>query len=364
MNSGGIFDLPKREREIAELERQASQPGFWDDPESAQKTMQRLSGAQADIAPYVEMRRRFDDASTLFELAQVEDDPDAYEEEISKELAAIENGLEAIEVKTLLAGPYDHCDAIVELKPGAGGTEACDWAQMLMRMYERWALANGCKVEVLDELPGEVAGISSATLSISGRNAYGMLRSEHGVHRLVRISPFNSAGKRQTSFAAVEVMPKVETDSEVEIKADDLRIDTYRASGAGGQHVNKTSSAIRITHLPSGIVVQCQNERSQFQNKDVAMQILRARLAELKAREEEAKLASLRGEQRNIEWGSQIRSYVFQPYTMVKDLRTKVAIGDVQRVMDGDLEALMVGYLRWRAGQGEATGDGDSDDLD
>jgi peptide chain release factor 2 len=361
-NSGGIFDLPKREREIAALERQSAEPGFWDDPEAAQKTMQRLSGAQADIAPYLECKRRFDDASTLYELAQLEDDPDSFEAEIRADLDKIERGLEAVEVKTLLSGQYDANDAIVELKPGAGGTEACDWAQMLMRMYERWAVNNGYKVEILDELPGEVAGISSATLSISGRNAYGMLRSEHGVHRLVRMSPFNSAGKRQTSFAAVEVMPQVESDGEIVIKDDDLRIDTYRASGAGGQHVNKTSSAIRITHLPTGIVVQCQNERSQFQNKDVAMQMLRGKLAELKAREEEAKLAHLRGEQRNIEWGSQIRSYVFQPYTMVKDLRTGVAIGDVQRVMDGDLEPLMTAFLRWRSGQGGSVDDGQ--DLD
>ncbi len=324
--------------------------------------MQRLSGAQADIAPYLECKRRFDDASTLYELAQLEDDPDSFEAEIRADLDKIERGLEAVEVKTLLSGQYDANDAIVELKPGAGGTEACDWAQMLMRMYERWAVNNGYKVEILDELPGEVAGISSATLSISGRNAYGMLRSEHGVHRLVRMSPFNSAGKRQTSFAAVEVMPQVESDGEIVIKDDDLRIDTYRASGAGGQHVNKTSSAIRITHLPTGIVVQCQNERSQFQNKDVAMQMLRGKLAELKAREEEAKLAHLRGEQRNIEWGSQIRSYVFQPYTMVKDLRTGVAIGDVQRVMDGDLEPLMTAFLRWRSGQGGSVDDGQ--DLD
>lgn len=326
--------------------------------------MQRLSGAKGDVEPYYALRQRFDDSLTLFELAQTEDDPDAYEGEISAELKAIAAGIDAAEVKALLTGPYDSADCILELKPGAGGTDACDWAAMLMRMYLRFAEANGFKAEIHDELPGEVAGLSSATLFISGRNAYGMLRSEHGVHRLVRISPFNAAGKRQTAFAGVEVMPQVEDDTEIVILPDDIRLDTYRASGAGGQHVNKTSSAVRITHLATGIVVQCQNERSQLQNKEVAMQILRGRLAELKAREAEAKLASLRGEQRNIEWGSQIRSYVLQPYTMVKDLRTGVETGDVQKVLDGDIEAFSTGYLRWRAGQGGVVDDGNGADLD
>jgi peptide chain release factor 2 len=325
--------------------------------------MQSLARVKDDLHSYLDLKRRLDDSQMLFELAQSEDDPEAFEPEIAAEIAAMTAGLDVLENQTLLSGPYDSADAILELKPGAGGTEACDWAQMLLRMYLRWAEENGFKAEIHDELPGEVAGISSATVFITGHNAYGLLRSEHGVHRLVRISPFNAGGKRQTSFAAVEVMPQVDNDADIAIDDKDLRIDTYRASGAGGQHVNKTSSAVRITHLPSGIVVSCQNERSQLQNKEVAMSVLKARLAERKAREDEEKLALLRGEQRNIEWGSQIRSYVFQPYTLVKDVRTGVETGDVQKVMDGYLEPLQFGYLRWRAGKGENQRGDSTDDT-
>ncbi|MFZ4781098.1 MAG: peptide chain release factor 2 [Armatimonadaceae bacterium] len=360
---GRHLDLPKRRQELAALEQQSSEPTLWDDPTAAQKLMQRLSGAKADLEPFDVLRSSVDDVQVLYELAQEDDNPDGYETEVVKAIQDIETGLDSLEVKTLLAGTYDSVDAILEVKPGAGGTEACDWAAMLLRMYVRWAEDNGFKAEIHEELPGEVAGLSFATVFISGRNAYGFLKSEHGVHRLVRISPFNANGKRQTSFAAVEVMPQVESDTDVEIRAEDIRLDTYRASGAGGQHVNKTSSAVRITHIPSGIVVQCQNERSQLQNKELAMHMLRGKLAEMKARQEEAKLAAIRGTQLNIEWGSQIRSYVFQPYTLVKDVRTKASVGDVQKVMDGYLEPFMTAYLRYIAGKG-TSGDDSNDDMD
>jgi len=359
MNWVVIFDLPKREKELAALEAAASEPGLWDNAERAQETLRAAARVRDSILPYREISSRYEDARTLLEMAEAETDGEQFEGEISAEITALKQAIEKLEVQTLLSGPNDSADAILELKPGAGGTEACDWAAMLLRMYLRWADQNGFKAEIMDELPGEVAGISSATVFISGTNAYGMLRSEHGVHRLVRISPFNANGKRQTSFAAVEVMPQVEGPGEIEINPEDLEIDTYRSSGAGGQHVNKTSSAVRITHKPTGIVVACQNERSQFQNKEVAMKVLAGRLAERAERENALKLAQIRGEQRSIEWGSQIRSYVFQPYTMVKDHRTKVESGDVQRVMDGDIEPFEIGFLRWRAG--ESSG-GNSDD--
>jgi peptide chain release factor 2 len=313
--------------------------------------MQAAARVRADVAPWHELSGRIDDAATLLELAEAEDDREAYAGEIAGELDRIDNALEALEIRTLLSGPHDAAAAILELKPGAGGTEACDWAAMLLRMYLRWAESKGFKAEIKDELPGEVAGISSATVFVEGPYAYGMLRSEHGVHRLVRISPFNANGKRQTSFAAVEVVPQVEESGEIKILPEDIEIDTYRASGAGGQHVNKTSSAVRITHKATGIVVSCQNERSQLQNKEVALRVLAGRLAELADREAEAKMAVLRGEQRAIEWGSQIRSYVLDD-RRVKDLRTGAETGDVQRVLDGDIDLFSTAYLRWRSGRG------------
>lgn len=364
MNWGVIFDLARRERELEALEAAAAEPGLWDDAERAQRTMQQVARARDAVQPYYEIKQKIEDAGTLLELAEAESDGEAFEAEIRSELATVRERLDALEVRALLTGPYDHADAILELKPGAGGTDATDWAAMLLRMYLRWADERGFKAEIKDEQPGDVAGISSATVTIAGTNAYGLLRSEHGVHRLVRISPFNAGGKRQTSFAAVEVVPQVDLTEAVRIDPDEIRVDTYRSSGAGGQHVNKTSSAIRITHLPTGIVVTCQNERSQLQNKESAMQMLASKLADKAAREAEEKMAKLRGEQRSIEWGSQIRSYVFQPYTMVKDHRTGTETSDVQRVMDGDIEPFINGYLRWRAGEGKgADGDGGMDDI-
>jgi peptide chain release factor 2 len=361
-----IFDIARRERELAELEAASSQPGLWDDAQKAQKVMQALARVREDVVPYQELRRKLDDAQTLLEMATEEGDPEAYEPEIRGELSGMDGRIEAMEIRALLSGPYDANSAIIDLKPGAGGTDACDWAAMLLRMYLRWADEHGFKAEVTDELPGDVAGISSATITVEGNNAYGLLRSEHGVHRLVRISPFNATGKRQTSFAGVQIIPQIEDDTEIVINQDDLEIDTFRASGAGGQHVNKTSSAVRITHKPSGIVVSCQNERSQLQNKEVAMKILRARLGEIKAREEEAKMAAIKGEQRAIEWGSQIRSYVFQPYTLVKDHRNGTETSDVNKVMDGAIDPFITGYLRWRSGKGDGNGSGSGgydDDL-
>jgi peptide chain release factor 2 len=316
------------------------------------------------VAPYHEMSRKVSDAQTLLEMADAEGEVEAYAGEIHSELSGIEEKVAVLEIKALLSGPHDRASAIIELKPGAGGTDACDWAQMLERMYLRWADEQGYKAEIASEQPGDVAGISSATIFVEGVNAYGMLRSEHGVHRLVRISPFNANGKRQTSFAAVEIMPQLEGPGEIQIDPKDIEIDTFRASGAGGQHVNKTSSAVRVRHLPSGIVVECQNERSQFQNKEVALKVLAGRLAERKAREEEAKLSAIRGDQRAIEWGSQIRSYVFQPYTLVKDHRTKAEASDINKVMDGHIEPFITGYLRWRAGDGETGAEHGNDDLE
>ncbi|WP_395143966.1 peptide chain release factor 2, partial [Armatimonas sp.] len=361
---GGIFDLPRRNKEIAQLEALAGEPALWDDVARAQKTMQALAKAKEEVLPYLDLRRKLDDTLVLIEMAESDEDPEAYESEVRSETAAITAGMDKVENATLLSGPYDAHDAILEIKPGAGGTEACDWAAMLLRMYLRWAEANGFQAEVNEELPGEVAGISSATVFVTGRNAYGMLRSEHGVHRLVRISPYNANGKRQTSFAAVEVLPQIEDDSELVIDDKDLRLDTFRASGAGGQHVNKTSSAVRITHIPTNIVVTCQDQRSQLQNKEVAMRVLRAKLAEVEARKFDQKMAELRGDQQRIEWGSQIRNYVFQPYTQVTDIRSRVKLTDVNAIMDGNLEALQLGYLRWFAGKGAAGDATDGNDED
>lgn len=281
-------------------------------------------------------------------MASEEEDNGSYVEEISSELEQAKTALEGLELSTLLSGEHDRANAILEINAGAGGTEACDWVSILLRMYLRWAERQGFSHEIINSLEGDVAGYKSVTIIIRGRNAYGYLKAERGVHRLVRISPFDSNKRRHTSFASVDVMPEVEEAEQLEINPDDLRIDTYRASSAGGQHVNKTDSAVRITHIPTGIVVSCQNERSQHRNRDMAMKVLKARLLELEQREAEEKLAELRGEQRAIEWGSQIRSYVFQPYTMVKDHRTGAETGNVIAVMDGEIDLFIQEYLRWR----------------
>ena len=319
---------------------------FWNDPVVSQNKMKELKSMKDDVATYQKLATQFEDIATLIEMGYEEND-ESLIPEIEEELKEFIDTFESIRIKTLLSGEYDKDNAILSLHAGAGGTESCDWASMLFRMYSRWADSKGFQLEVLDSLDGEEAGIKSITFQINGENAYGYLKSEKGVHRLVRISPFNAAGKRQTSFVSCDVMPDIEEDLDIEINDEDIRIDTYRSSGAGGQHINKTSSAIRITHYPTGIVVQCQNERSQFQNKDKAMQMLKAKLYLLKQQENMEKAAGIRGEVTEIGWGNQIRSYVMQPYTMVKDHRTGVESGNVDSVMDGKIDLFMNGYLKW-----------------
>ena len=321
-------------------------PGFWDNPDYSNKKMKELKNLKDTVDQIGGLQTRYEDIETLIEMGNEEED-ESMAEEIRSELDSFAQELETLRISTLLTGEYDKNDAILKLNAGAGGTESCDWCGMLYRMYTRWAEKKGFQVEVLDYLDGDEAGIKSVTFQVNGENAYGYLKSEKGVHRLVRISPFNAQGKRQTSFVSLDVMPNIEEDLDVEINDEDLRIDTYRSSGAGGQHINKTSSAIRITHLPTGIVVQCQNERSQFQNKDKAMQMLKAKLYMLKQEENAQKLSGIRGEVKEIGWGNQIRSYVFQPYTMVKDHRTNYETGNVDAVMDGSLDGFINAYLKW-----------------
>ncbi len=307
--------------------------------------MKELKGLKDLLEQTGQMSTQFEDIGLLIEMAYEEND-EAMIPEIEEELQAFEVAFEEMRIQTLLSGEYDKDNAIVTLHAGAGGTESCDWASMLYRMYNRWAERKGFSVEVLDYLDGDVAGIKAVTFQVNGENAYGYLKAEKGVHRLVRISPFNAAGKRQTSFASCDVVPDIEDDIDIEINEDDLRIDTYRASGAGGQHINKTSSAVRITHLPTGIVVQCQNERSQHSNKDKAMQMLKAKLYLLKEQEQADKVSDIRGEIKEIGWGNQIRSYVMQPYTLVKDHRTNAEIGNVSSVLDGNIDIFINAYLK------------------
>lgn len=321
-------------------------PDFWNDPEVSQNKMKEVKSLKDDVATYAALATQYEDIETMIEMGYEENDPELIPE-IDQMMKEFIDTYETIRMKTLLSGEYDRNNAIVSLHAGAGGTESCDWASMLYRMYTRWADKRGFSVEVLDSLDGDEAGIKSITFQVNGENAYGYLKSEKGVHRLVRISPFNAAGKRQTSFVSCDVMPEINEDVDVEVRDEDIRVDTFRSSGAGGQHINKTSSAIRITHFPTGIVVQCQNERSQHMNKDKAMQMLKAKLYLLKQEENAAKAAGIRGEVTEIGWGNQIRSYVMQPYTMVKDHRTGVESGSVDAVMDGNIDLFINGYLKW-----------------
>ena len=335
-----------KEQRIQELEREMEAPDFWDNPEKSQESMRTLKYLKDDLETYKKLKDQYEEIELLIEMGYEENDESVIPE-IQEMLESFQATFEDIRIRTLLSGEYDKDDAILTLHAGAGGTESCDWASMLYRMFTRWCDKKGYSVEVLDYLDGEEAGVKSVTFEVHGENAYGYLKSEKGVHRLVRISPFNAAGKRQTSFVSCDVMPDIEEDVDVEINPDDLRIDTYRSSGAGGQHINKTSSAIRITHLPTGIVVQCQNERSQHQNKDKAMQMLKAKLYLLKQQENAEKASGIRGEVKEIGWGNQIRSYVMQPYTMVKDHRTNAESGNVASVMDGNIDLFINAYLKW-----------------
>ena len=321
-------------------------PGFWDDPDRSNKRMKELKNMKDTVEGFRKLETQYDDILTLIEMGYEEEDASLIPE-IRGELNEFIGELEGLRIGILLSGEYDKNNAILKLNAGAGGTESCDWCSMLYRMYTRWAERKGFSLEVLDYLDGDEAGIKSVTFQVNGINAYGYLKSEKGVHRLVRISPFNAQGKRQTSFVSLDVMPDIEEDLDVEIDEKDLRIDTYRSSGAGGQHINKTSSAIRITHIPTGTVVQCQNERSQFQNKDKAMQMLKAKLYMLKQEENAEKLSDIRGDVKEIGWGNQIRSYVMQPYTMVKDHRTNEESGNVDAVMDGAIDPFINAYLKW-----------------
>ena len=321
-------------------------PGFWDNPDISNKKMKELKNLKDTVGEYRKLETQYEDILTLIQMGYEEND-ESLIPEIQGELDEFKSEFDELRIGTLLAGEYDKNNAILKLNAGAGGTESCDWCSMLYRMYTRWAERKGFEIDVLDFLDGDEAGIKSITFQINGLNAYGYMKSEKGVHRLVRISPFNAQGKRQTSFVSLDVMPDIEEDLDVEIDEKDLRIDTYRSSGAGGQHINKTSSAIRITHIPTGTVVQCQNERSQFQNKDKAMQMLKAKLYLLKQEANVEKLSDIRGEVKDIGWGNQIRSYVLQPYTMVKDHRTDVESGNVDAVLDGSLDTFINGYLKW-----------------
>ena len=331
---------------ISELSRKMEEPDFWDDPDRAGHQTRELNALKATKQKFSDLKTMYEEAQTLLEMGYEEED-ESLVPEVKEAVDAFIDAYEDLRITTLLSGEYDRDDAILTLHAGAGGTESCDWASMLYRMYTRWAERKGFEYEVIDFLEGDEAGYKSVTIMVKGENAYGYLKSESGVHRLVRISPFNAAGKRQTSFVSCDVMPDIDEDIDIEINEDDLKIDTYRSSGAGGQHINKTSSAVRITHLPTGIVVQCQNERSQFQNKDMCMKMLKAQLYLKAKKENEEKMSGIRGEVSDNGWGSQIRSYVMQPYTMVKDHRTNEEIGNVQSVLDGNLDPFINAYLKY-----------------
>ena len=342
------LNLDAKIRRIDELDKTMEEPSFWEDAELSTRLVKEAKHLKDTVAEFNRLQNQYEEIGLMIEMGYEENDP-AIVPEIQKMVDEFSDELEALRLRTLLTGEYDGNNAIMRLNAGAGGTESCDWCSILYRMYCRWAESTGFSVEMLDYLAGEEAGIKSVTLQINGENAFGYLKSERGVHRLVRISPFNANGKRQTSFVSCDVMPDIEEDLDVEINPDDLRIDTYRSSGAGGQHINKTSSAVRITHIPTGIVVQCQNERSQFQNKDRAMQMLKAKLYMLKQQENAEKISDLRGDVKEIAWGSQIRSYVLQPYTLIKDHRTGFESGNVTSVLDGSIDGFISAYLKWES---------------
>ena len=342
------LDLEKAKVEIEELEKKAAEPEFWNDPSESQKVLQRTKQLKDKVANYAALYTMYEDVVTTIEMAEEMEDESLFPE-VQEGFAAFEKELDRQTLSTLLSGEYDRNNAILSFHAGAGGTEAMDWTSMLIRMYEHWADNMGFKHKILDFLDGEDAGIKSAEMLIEGENAYGYLKSENGVHRLVRVSPFDASGRRQTSFSALEVVPEMSDDVDVDIRPEDLKVDTYRSSGAGGQHVNKTESAVRITHIPSGIVVACQTERSQIQNRATAMKMLKSRLIEIKEREHLDKIDDIKGAQMKIEWGSQIRSYVFMPYTLVKDHRTGFENGNIGAVMDGDLEGFINAYLKCAA---------------
>lgn len=342
-----LFDLEAKEKELSNLEGEMARATFWENKEKAQETVKKLKTLKELTSPLKELQKAFDEIMGLTGLIEKEHDEEI-EEEIVSELKQFTRELERFELRTMLSGSDDNRNAYLSVHAGAGGTESCDWASMLLRMYSRWAEKSGYDCELLEVLPGEEAGIRRVTVNIKGPWAYGYLKSEIGVHRLVRISPFDANKRRHTSFAAVDVIPEVDDDAEIEINEEELRIDTYRASGAGGQHVNKTSSAVRITHTPTGIVVQCQSERSQHQNKKTAMSMLKAKLHQLREKEREKELAAAYNEKGEIAWGNQIRSYVLQPYTLVKDLRTGKETGNPQAALDGEINDFMEAYLKWK----------------
>ncbi|MFJ5791966.1 MULTISPECIES: peptide chain release factor 2 [unclassified Lysinibacillus] len=343
------LDLENKEARIQELDEMMLEPGFWDDQQGAQVVINEGNGLKAIVNEYKELVDTHENLDMTLELLREEPDEEL-QEELGNELAEFQQKMGDFELQLLLSGPYDQNNAILELHPGAGGTESQDWGSMLLRMYTRWAEKRGFKVETVDYLPGDEAGIKSVTLSIKGHNAYGYLQAEKGVHRLVRISPFDSSGRRHTSFVSCDVMPEFDDNIEVDIRTEDLKIDTYRATGAGGQHINTTDSAVRITHIPTGTVVQCQAERSQIKNREKAMTMLKGKLYQLEIDKQQAQLDEIRGEQKEIGWGSQIRSYVFHPYSMVKDHRTSEETGNVGAVMDGDLDPFINAYLRSKIG--------------
>ena len=340
------FDISKIKQEIKSLEEKVNEPNFWNNPTLSTPIVTRLKRLKSELETYTALEQNLENINEMSLLLTAEPD-EQLELEVIQSTKQLEKDINELEVKTLLSGKYDQNNAILTLHPGAGGTESQDWAQMLYRMYSKWASSNNYSVKELDYLEGDEAGIKSVTFLISGEYAYGYLKGEMGVHRLVRISPFDSGGRRHTSFASLEVLPEITEDIVLDINPDDLRIDTYRASGAGGQHINKTDSAVRITHIPTNIVVSCQSERSQIQNKETAVKMLKSKLLDLKEKEQKEKIEDLKGVQKDIAWGSQIRSYVFCPYTMVKDHRTNYEVGNVEAVMDGDLNGFMESYLRW-----------------